>query len=652
MRITSIYIDNQRIDLFKDEQVSITSKSRDAQNVAKVFTDYSQTFSVPASPKNNAILGHYYDTNLGTFNANVRVDARIQTDTIPFREGKIQLEGSTIKNNQVESYKITFFGDVVSLKDAIGTAKLSDLDYSGIQFIRTQGNVIASMQDATYQDVRFPLISPSSIWNVDGSTGVDIAASGLDYKDLFPAISDSKIMNMIQVKYGLTFTGGFVESEKMQKSFTYYKNTLRTNVFTTIRTDIPFNVGGTDTLPILINNPLSESTASIEYVDMSSYDTSGLASFGTWMGQEWHRLKMTVTPTTWTGSNGYFIDVYRNGVFHLTFESEFAESFEVVDYTPNVSGLNDQYTFKGRSLFGGFDISVDFEYNFRANYLDASNNLQFVDHTANEVGLVTLSTYLELSAIAPDMTILEWLTGTMKQFHLTCYPESTGVYNMIPTDEWYDNGRNVDISEWVITDTIKKDRVKLYRELDFTYLKSKSLMNTEFASLFGREYGSLTHVFPDYDGGKNTVKLPFETIMFNNIEGVANGLQVAYTFGESPEYKAFIPKAIKIVLGDSVSCTTFIVHDGPGINNISLSDYIPFGQDFTVSGVPETINFGSEISTQSLNIVGETLYRTGYQAYLSNMFQAKTRKVTLKAILPVPVITRLALNDAIHVRDK
>ena len=114
MRKVQIYIENQRINLFKDEKISIKSTVQDIKNISKIFTDFSQTFTVPADVINNPILGHYYNNDLGVLNANVRLDARIEIDHTAFREGKIQLEGAIVKNGQVESYKISFFGDEYS----------------------------------------------------------------------------------------------------------------------------------------------------------------------------------------------------------------------------------------------------------------------------------------------------------------------------------------------------------------------------------------------------------------------------------------------------------------------------------------------------------------------------------------------------------
>ena len=101
MRTVQVYIEGQRLDLFKDEIVSVTSKQQDVQDISKVFTDYSQSFSCPSTPNNDAIFQHFYQNDVNsTIDHNIRRDAYIEIDLTTFRTGTISLEKSEVKNNQ------------------------------------------------------------------------------------------------------------------------------------------------------------------------------------------------------------------------------------------------------------------------------------------------------------------------------------------------------------------------------------------------------------------------------------------------------------------------------------------------------------------------------------------------------------------------
>ena len=53
-----VYIQGQKLDLFDDESINVTQSVQDVNDISKVFGDYSQTFSVPASARNDHLLAH------------------------------------------------------------------------------------------------------------------------------------------------------------------------------------------------------------------------------------------------------------------------------------------------------------------------------------------------------------------------------------------------------------------------------------------------------------------------------------------------------------------------------------------------------------------------------------------------------------------
>ena len=135
MRSVQVYIEGRRLELFQDEQISVNSSVQNIADISKVFTDFSQSFTVPASPYNNEIFEHFYQSDVdGTIDHNIRRRAKIEIDLTDFRRGKIQLEKANLKDGHVESYTITFYGDIRTLKDAFGEDKLNNLDLTSLEF--------------------------------------------------------------------------------------------------------------------------------------------------------------------------------------------------------------------------------------------------------------------------------------------------------------------------------------------------------------------------------------------------------------------------------------------------------------------------------------------------------------------------------------
>ena len=134
-REVQLYISDTRVDLFKDETISLTDTIQNVRDISKVFATFTKTFTLPASPTNNKLFKHYYnfniidtsDTSKSAFDARTKVSARIEINLTPFKEGKIKLEGADMKNNQPYAYRVTFFGNTVELKDLIAEDTLDAL---------------------------------------------------------------------------------------------------------------------------------------------------------------------------------------------------------------------------------------------------------------------------------------------------------------------------------------------------------------------------------------------------------------------------------------------------------------------------------------------------------------------------------------------
>ena len=190
MRKVSIYIEETResgnyseLELFKDEEININLSVQNVKDISKVFTDFTQSFTVPASSVNNALLRHYYenavDLDLAEWDNRLRINAYIEINRTPFRNGKVEIEKANIVNGRVESYTITFYGTLVNLKDTFGEDKLSDLDYTSIDFDYTGAEVYNRItDDVTDYNIRYPLISSDRLWSYGDSTSTDISVTG------------------------------------------------------------------------------------------------------------------------------------------------------------------------------------------------------------------------------------------------------------------------------------------------------------------------------------------------------------------------------------------------------------------------------------------------------------------------------------------
>ena len=158
-----LYIGSERLDLFKDETVSLTQTIQNVKDIKKIFTEFTQTFSVPASKKNNKIFKHYYNFHIDNgFDARRKQNATLELNDLTFKTGKIRLDGVDLKNNLAHTYRITFFGNTVDLKDILGDTQLSALTTlnENRSLLYSYSNVLSRMQTES-NDIIVPLITHS-----------------------------------------------------------------------------------------------------------------------------------------------------------------------------------------------------------------------------------------------------------------------------------------------------------------------------------------------------------------------------------------------------------------------------------------------------------------------------------------------------------
>ena len=144
MNQVDIYIGNNRLDLFDDEEITINLSIQNYKEIDKIFTDFTQSFTIPATGRNNEILAHYYRTDVdgsqitkrnvvdnssavmgllgyvpdtitettetNSFDGRLRPTARIEINSLLFRDGVIQIEDVLMRGTEPYAYTLTFYG--------------------------------------------------------------------------------------------------------------------------------------------------------------------------------------------------------------------------------------------------------------------------------------------------------------------------------------------------------------------------------------------------------------------------------------------------------------------------------------------------------------------------------------------------------------
>jgi hypothetical protein len=223
-------------------------------------------------------------------------------------------------------------------------------------------------------------------------------------------------------------------------------------------------------------------------------------------------------------------------------------------------------------------------------------------------------------------------------------PTNPTTFRIEPLEDWYAQGRLVDVTKHIDIDSIDIERVKLFKKIDFKHQKGETILSRQFGDANFREYGDLQQVY-DYDGTDYTIELPFENILHTKFTNT--NLQVGYSLDKN--LQPIIPKPVLLYMNDQKSCS-FYFNDGSSTNHITT--YMPFGQDLVFNGANYTLNFGWDNSSYHLTPIQNNIFIVYYYNYLSNLYSKKQRLTYCKGLFPTPILTSLKMNDRLIIRDK
>lgn len=634
MRQVQVYIEGQKIELFEDEQINVTSSVQNINDISKVFTDFSQSFTVPASTVNNQIFQHFYQTDVdSTIDHNIRRNALLEIDLTTFRRGKIQIEKANVKNGMPENYQLTFYGEIRTLKDLFGEDKLNQLDFNALEFAYTGTQIYNRIIDlATDYDVRYPLIASNRVWTYHhGSEDITQNAHAIRYDELFPAVKINKIFGEIENKYGVTFTGTFLTDPRFTKCFLYGKNTNE-YTFLTESTDVIID----QVIATVIEDNTLPNPADLTYTDIYQDEINVLFAQDVQFSVISFEVLNQSTVGTW------YIDVFQDGNFYQSIEGNTTGVFGNISFQ-NVSGLDTTLTFKMKATVA---MNVDMLINYQITGVNGLSNYAQIS-TVQTV----LAGNVSINSTLPDMKVGDFFSGVLKEFNATCVATSENTFEILPLEDWYSQGAIVDITEYTDIDSIDIERIKLYKKIAFKYQQSESFVNRNFFKISNSEYGNMEYQFA-YDGDEYVIEVPFENLLFTrSIDNSNNYAIFGYCLNES--FNAYTPKPMLLYLyGESNDLSSHPIKFYDGTTHQNIDSFAQFGQDLSYQNEKYSLNFGAENSVIHEETIQQGLYAEYYFPYLVNLFNLKNRLVNVKTNLPISLLTNLQLNDRLIIRDK
>ncbi len=660
MQNIQLYIEGNRMDMFKDESVSLTQTIQNVRDIGKIFTNFTKTFSLPASKDNNKIFKHYYNYDIvNGFDARIKKNSTIELNYMPFEKGKIKLEGVDMKNNKPYAYRITFFGNTVDLKDLLGEDNLDALtwlnnftiDYDATEvLLRLQSGYDKVVDSVTYSDaIIAPLISHSQRLYYDSSTNVSDTPNlayppgggthhhGVLWSDLKYGIRVHLIIKAIENEYGLSFSTDFFNTTNDRYHNLYlWMQRKKGNLIQDDQTFTSQVTGFAATpSPVYVSSDVLGQTLTVE------------------------RKITNISLTTLMSDTSVTYDVliFRNGNLFSS----------VVGITGNQTALD--MIFIGSLEDGNLTVfvrsnsSVTFN-TFTLGFDDISTPAEPNEQTisATNISIVQIIQFQPTQNV-PEIKVIDFLTGLFRMFNLTAFTQDDGTIKVETLDNFYASGTSYVIDDYVDMEQSQVDLALPYKEISFSFKSTKSLLASVFNQINNREWGSLNYDNSEaLDGGIYKIEVPFEHMQFERLTdgtgGTIKNVQVGYMIDENLDPIKGEPLLFYAIYNNSSPQTISFLPDASNETEVPESSYtgyyIPSNSVALDSSTDDTaLHFGLETNEwqPSGNFSG-TLFEDLYKTYIEDVFNTKRRLTKLKAFLPLKILRNYTLADRFIVRNR
>ena len=645
--MVNLYIQGELLDQYADESVEIVSSVLDVHDITKNTGDYSKSFTVPTSKRNNKLFKHWYNATIdGGFDARTRVAGTIDIDGVPFRSGKWLLRSVKMVKGVADSYEINFFGETASLKQILGKDVLKDLDLSAFDHNYTSAEVKLGLETGLFSEsiIYTPMSQMGMFYDASGGDMLvdgeivmrNIAkagtGTGLQHTELRPSLKVIEIIEAIEAKYPLTFSRDFFSTTEFDDLYMWLSPDLEGGAlgnrtdridwgitngpWTDISTDITTYSSPTssrlDRIESVFTFMPEAGFEDVQYtIAIKDIDTGNTLSQGVFTGEGTISSIISFFATTYSDKDIEFI----------------VATTEPIEYTASLNsrlilGTNGQYS--------------------------------TTENTATS-GVVTNTAGIVINRLLPEMEITEFIKGLIQMFKLVVIGREGGDFYVNSLDAYYRTGERYDISKYIDYSEFNVERGEILSELDFKFQEPSTILAKQFLDDNGVGYGDSKVKLKDsngepFDGDVLTVELPFETIMYERLSdkssGALSNVQVGNVIDIALKPVFTKPHLHYASLTRVSDIDSEINFQGTSV----LNNYVWMPMTHTgVYSPAYSLLFESEISTYSKETLNNTLYSNHYQNYIEAIFNIKRRTLKVSSKLPIQIITQLDLNDIITI---
>tara|TARA_Y100000114_G_scaffold8937_1_gene7014 strand:+ start:1849 stop:5214 length:3366 start_codon:yes stop_codon:yes gene_type:complete len=680
-----LYVNGQQVELFEDESITLTQSIQDVRDISKIFTEFTRQFSIPASKNNNRVFQHFYNQDIvDGLDARQKIDAVLYLNHQLFKNGKVKLKGSTLKNNKPHTYRIVFFGNTVNLKDLVGETSIASLlllrnftfDYNSTNIKNALSTAVDITSDGEIfkEALLFPIITHTQRLIYDSSQSTANTATqanvyhsggnhGLELTQLKPALNVYAIIRAIEKQY---FTP---QGYKFSTDFFYDTNPNLCGLYMWMHNKAGALFEDQEKIESFTNYAHVHGLTTVVNVDS---DTNSFESPSRNAGRKektrQRRMSFEVIPS---GSQVYTIYLYKDGEIFKEYSELTGTQTGIETALVLPKGI---YSFGIKSNSAGtFTLNARVEFTRKTIFNTTSPSRDFTMSAS-----IGTDTTLDLERYIPDIKVIDFLRAIFNMFNLTASVQNDKTVKIQTLDDFYANSTTTyDITKDLDKTSSMIDTVMPYRQINFEYEGRDSFFAKNHERQFYRKWGCLDYDATQHpsppdnvlDGSVYEIKIPFEHHKFerlidgnSSVSSPTNQTKIQWGWSVDEKQQPTIGKPLLFYPVLS-SGTNLSVIDIEGNVSSKSSYFVPSNSInlekektllFNVKKIntSDNINFNSEINEFAFVPFTETLFEKYYKSYIEEVFDVNRRLTKVKAHLNYGTLLNLSLADIIIIFNR
>ena len=661
-----LFIGNKRVDFFEDESVQLTDSIQDARDIGKIFTAVSRDFTVPATLINNNLFKHFYNFDiLDGFDPRQKVRASLFQNGFLYKKGYVQLRSVNLQNNKATSYKIFFTGLLGELKDIFKSDKLSDLlslnkfshpyDLTTIRAgLQNYFDVVNNQADFTIpnnKDLCYPFVSSVNryAFGANGLRTVDenglLTTDKIQTSDLKPALRAVRIIEAIEEKYSITFDSDFLKTDEVFTELYLWLNRSKGALADETKFNLSFLIpsftfaNGSEVLNLgsdfIVTQLFQNGTNINDFISFNfQYDVEVIGDGG---------IELQIIDAVTSQILATFSSDVEDETVSIAYFFE-SEQSGTDDWSPLLRVITDT------ELITEIDINLTVT---KSQRLNNSPDTQIGNYSLTGGSVFAISE-VNVSSQIPSMLVIDFLTSIFKTFNLTAFVQNNGSIKVQPLDEFYSEGKVMDITNLIDINKSEVKRFEPYKDINFEFEKAESFLMIKRDKILDDVFGNLNFEVGADDpskvisGGAYNVKPKFHKILPERLrleDGALSPIMYSWYVNEESEPLSNQPILFYTKRQILFSSNSIEFQNGDNLtSNIAPSNV---KQDLT-----QSINYGSEIDEYTLEVNTNSLFNNFYRNFILRTFSLRSKILKVKAYLNADFILNYELNGTFIINGR